>query len=214
MIEPPISLIDLEAHFIKIIDEKSHRKDASFDDCDGIFFLCPLCFLVNEGSVGTHGGICWKPGVPAETQPGPGRWPHSGTGLHDLTLTPSIQLVGGCNWHGFIQNGYAVQGLEAGDIERARAFNPTPMPFLVGRRVPGFDWHEWMAGDYGYSIEDNAWIGITPNGHPANLGSHQVTELDNGTITVSPSIKVSTSRRDKDVELWHGYLELGIWRKA
>ena len=42
------------------------------------------------------------------------------------------------------------------------------------------------------------------------LGAHDVVEHEDGTITVSPSIQVT--RRIDEPELWHGYLERGIWR--
>jgi hypothetical protein len=62
-------------------------------------------------------------------------------------------------------------------------------------------------GDYG--IHDGKWYGKTPNGYTCGLANHQVTEHENGTITVSPSILVST-----DVEVWHGYLINGVWQSC
>jgi hypothetical protein len=41
-----------------------------------------------------------------------------------------------------------------------------------------------------------------------------VVEHEDGTITVSPSILVSTSRDGKPLEVWHGFLERGVWRVA
>jgi hypothetical protein len=35
-------------------------------------------------------------------------WTRTGDTFDTLTLTPSIQRVGGCRWHGFITNGEAV----------------------------------------------------------------------------------------------------------
>jgi len=35
-------------------------------------------------------------------------WDREGDTLETLTLTPSIQRVGGCGWHGFIRNGATV----------------------------------------------------------------------------------------------------------
>lgn len=101
-------LADLEPEFLKIVDDRSHRRDATFQDCDGIFFLCPLCFKANNGPVGTHGVICWKPHVPQTRSPTPGRWSIEGTGFHDLSLvagSSSVLLMGGCNAHFFIKNG-------------------------------------------------------------------------------------------------------------
>lgn len=82
-------------------------------DAQGIEFLCPLCFKVNGGNVGTHHVICWFAGrgVPDEVSPKPGRWNPSGTGIDDLTFIPpgavSVQLLGGCNWHGYVSDGNA-----------------------------------------------------------------------------------------------------------
>jgi hypothetical protein len=104
-----MKLTDLDASFIKLADERgSYRTDATFEDCDGVEFLCPKCFAENNGPVGTHMVLCWKPHVPQTISPKPGRWNHRGTGMHDLTLfngSSSIALVGGCGWHGFV--GYA-----------------------------------------------------------------------------------------------------------
>lgn len=82
---------------------------------------------------------------------------------------------------------------------------------MIGRRVSGFDWHTWEPGDYGFSIEDRCWIAITPNDHAANLSRHEVVEHEDGTITVAPSILVSTSKDGKPLQVWHGYLKAGVW---
>lgn len=104
-------LSELEPEFLKLCDPegKSYRTDATFEDCDGLFLLCPVCFKNNAGRVGTHGIICWKPHVPQTIQPTPGRWPQTGGGFENLTLTPSIFLTGpGCGAHFFITNGEIV----------------------------------------------------------------------------------------------------------
>lgn len=81
-------------------------KVATLADAHGILFVCPKCIVTNGGRIGTHSAICWFRGrVPDEATPGPGRWNVSGTDFNDLTLSPSIQLIGGCSWHGFIRNG-------------------------------------------------------------------------------------------------------------
>jgi hypothetical protein len=106
-----VRLTDLEAAFLKIVDgcgTTFRHVDILFPEADGIFFLCPVCFVTNQGRVGTHGIICWKPHVPQTMPPGPGRWDFQGTGLQDLTLvagSSSILLKGGCNAHFFIRNG-------------------------------------------------------------------------------------------------------------
>lgn len=86
-------------------------------EAQGISFLCPKCFAENKGPRGTHSVICWSRsrGVPEDATPGPGRWKLDGTSFDDLTLNAdppstarSVQLTGGCGWHGFITNGEAI----------------------------------------------------------------------------------------------------------
>ena len=52
------------------------------------------------------------------------------------------------------------------------------------------------------------WHAMTPNGALANLGNHEVTEHEDGTISVKPSILCDGVNR------WHGYLERGVWREC
>lgn len=66
----------------------------------------------------------------------------------------------------------------------------------------------FKAGEFGKA--NGVWYCCTPNLNLGNLSSHDVTEHEDGTITVSPSILVS----DSDGERWHGYLERGIWREV
>lgn len=82
-------------------------------EADGLWFLCPQCYILNNGEVGTHWHAigfrgrcppnCYSKGSNGEDT----RWDVSGTCLDDLVLTPSIQTVGGCGWHGWIKNGCA-----------------------------------------------------------------------------------------------------------
>lgn len=67
-------------------------------------------------------------------------------------------------------------------------------------------------GDYLWWPKAGGWYACTPNGHHANLGRHSVVEHEDGTITVSPSILVSEGYRGVQREVWHGYLERGVWR--
>ena len=82
-------------------------------NADGLIFLCPKCFQMNGGSVGTHSVICWFEGkVSDDVGPKPGRWNPVGTGIDDLSFVPgrkshSVALLGGCHWHGFVTNGDA-----------------------------------------------------------------------------------------------------------
>lgn len=112
-----MKLKDLDATFLKVgeIDEEGGRSfntDAAFAEADGVMFLCPKCYAANGGKVGTHSVICWFAGrVMDDLDPKPGRWNPQGTGLDDLTFVPpgavSVQLLGGCGWHGFVRNGSA-----------------------------------------------------------------------------------------------------------
>lgn len=69
-------------------------------------------------------------------------------------------------------------------------------------------------GSYFFSEETQSWWCRTPNGHAGNLGNHEITENEDGTITVSPSILVSTTLDGKVVELYHGFLKNGEWKDA
>lgn len=85
---------------------------------------------------------------------------------------------------------------------------------MIGCRLPdGTDWSSSLAPGSYWRL-DGRWYALTPNGELANLSGHQVTEHVDGTITVSPSIRVSACSPNKgtSVELWHGYLERGVWR--
>ena len=77
-------------------------KVATLAEAEGVLFTCPC------GS--GHAVICWFVGkVPDDLAPGPGRWTPSGTNIDDLTLRPSVHLVGApCGWHGFVRDGAAV----------------------------------------------------------------------------------------------------------
>lgn len=104
-----MKLVDLEPAFLKILDEKTVRfEGVTMAEADGIAFLCPKCYAANGGRVGTHQVWCWRPHVPQTVSPQPGRWEFTGTGFSDLSLvagSSSVKLIGGCEWHGFVQNG-------------------------------------------------------------------------------------------------------------
>lgn len=112
------SLRELQALFIRcddqyVGDHAPHRVVEAIHEADGVRFLCPKCFEANGGERGTHMVICWSPSAPADQPPGPGRWALQGSSLDDLTLGPipgktrSVQLLGGCAWHGFVTAGRA-----------------------------------------------------------------------------------------------------------
>lgn len=113
------ALRDLEAKFVRREVREGcdyHVEVETIGEAHGVLFLCPKCFAANNGAVGTHDVICWSRsrGTPEDAEPGPGRWKMDGTSLDDLTLNAdppgtarSVQLNGGCNWHGFVNNGDA-----------------------------------------------------------------------------------------------------------
>jgi hypothetical protein len=89
-------------------EHEYHVPVASLEDADGVLFLCPKYFHANGGAVGSHSIICWRPRVPADVMPGPGRWEFFGAGVDDLTLlagSSSIQLHAGCAAHFWIEKG-------------------------------------------------------------------------------------------------------------
>lgn len=93
---------------------------------------------------------------------------------------------------------------------------------MEGQRVE-YDGGELPAnGAYWKDSRDGNWYGITPNGHLAGLRAHHVIEHEDGTITVAPSVLVRGRRSsddairvtDGEADLWHGYLERGVWREV
>lgn len=78
-----------------------------------------------------------------------------------------------------------------------------------GRRVIHCSGHHaLMSGEFCKS--NDVWHAATPNGLPANLANHEVTEHADGTISVSSSIEVTHPYAGG----WRGYLEHGVWRAA
>lgn len=69
------------------------------------------------------------------------------------------------------------------------------------------------SGDYGkwkdewYCLPPKCGIGF--NAPHGNITAHDITEHDDGTITVSPSILITTY----DGKRWHGYLKKGVWQR-
>ncbi len=66
-------------------------------------------------------------------------------------------------------------------------------------------------GDYWYWKE--RWWCMTPSRFIGNLSLHAVVEHEDGTITVKPSILVTTEMAGEK-RSWHGFLERGVWRQA
>jgi hypothetical protein len=115
-----LKLTDLAAAFVRYQKDKegrvTFRPVDTLAEAHGVKFLCPKCFAANGGPRGTHTVVCWSEsaGTPKGATPGPGRWKMVGRDLSDLTLNAdpprtarSVQLLGGCEWHGFVTNGEA-----------------------------------------------------------------------------------------------------------
>lgn len=79
---------------------------------------------------------------------------------------------------------------------------------MRGERLFDGLWLHQANGTY-WRDDRGIWMGTTPNGLLCSLARHQVTEHDDGSITVSPSILVTDSQKT-----WHGFLERGIWREV
>lgn len=102
-------LVDLEAKLVRHEMRGEREVMVEVDsaaDAQGVFFFCPQCVEQNAHSI-----LVWfaDRGVPDGVTP-LNRWRATGTGLHDLSLSPSINLdVGGskCRWHGFVTAGEA-----------------------------------------------------------------------------------------------------------
>lgn len=73
----------------------------------------------------------------------------------------------------------------------------------AGRRVyPEGGQLKFAPGDYGRDGL-GCWWARPPAGHLGSLANHEVTEHEDGTITVTPSI---------EGEGFHGTLERGLWK--
>jgi hypothetical protein len=72
--------------------------------------------------------------------------------------------------------------------------------------------HVLQPGQYGKCPREGVWYARPPVEAEltANLARHDITEHDDGTITVRPSILVSAGALGS----WHGYLERGVWREC
>ena len=64
-------------------------------------------------------------------------------------------------------------------------------------------------GEYGKHYLTGNWYARPPGSDMGNLTNHDVTEHEDGTISVSPSILVESWKGT-----WHGYLERGVWREV
>lgn len=86
---------------------------------------------------------------------------------------------------------------------------------VEGRRVECSDDEALVlgmrAGEYGVT-GTGAWYARCPVAWwaMANLSKHRVTEHEDGTITVTPSIEVTGGEGER----WHGFLQRGQWTEV
>ena len=85
----------------------------------------------------------------------------------------------------------------------------------IGRRIYANEKGElYLAeGDYGFH-PISGWQCRPFSHHAGGIGKHEVTEHEDGTITVSPSILLTDFDEQGNTIQWHGYLEHGVWREV
>ena len=79
------------------------------------------------------------------------------------------------------------------------------------RRVASYD--DVDENEYCYYKEADIWYLWIPGVGLGNLANHAVTENADGTITVTPSILVTSSTKGVPTRA-HGYLADGKWREC
>ncbi len=106
-----IKLRDLDPQWLKFETRSSFKIVNTIAEADGISHLCPVCFIKNNGPIGTHSMIHWFRGrVPDDLVPGPGRWSPVGNSFDDLSFVPSTppqpcSILQEGHAHFFITNG-------------------------------------------------------------------------------------------------------------
>ena len=85
----------------------------------------------------------------------------------------------------------------------------------LNRKYPNEHGDLFLAeSEYGKDPHDGIWYARPPGMHMGSLANHEVTEHEDGTITVSPSILI-TGETVGDCVIpvqWHGRLVCGEWR--
>ena len=118
-----MKLTDLDGQLYRVMPDHSLFPVSEVATADVLYFQCPMCAIGKVRVRRDDGGgyvegahyisVPFKAhdGLPAMPQsdnhPRP-RWSVNGKTLADVTTNPSIQIVGGCNWHGYVRNGEAV----------------------------------------------------------------------------------------------------------
>lgn len=104
-----MKLIELDPRFLHYNHDDSWQEFPTLEQAQGIIFDCPKCTGEKSHSVAVSfrdRGVLDHQGS-HDSEGKPSRWQVSGTGFHDLTLQPSIDLTHSLPdcWHGFITAG-------------------------------------------------------------------------------------------------------------
>ena len=82
---------------------------------------------------------------------------------------------------------------------------------LQGTRVTSGKLRDFEGHPGAYGKVGDTWLVCLPTGELCSMNAgHDITEHEDGTITVSPSILMPADRG----LYWHGYLEHGVWREV
>lgn len=80
---------------------------------------------------------------------------------------------------------------------------------MRAKRIPGYNAIE--SDQICYYKNNGVWYLYHPIAGLGSLRNHKVTEHEDGSITVKPSIMVTTYNPEGEVVV-HGFLEKGVWR--
>ncbi len=81
---------------------------------------------------------------------------------------------------------------------------------IQATRVPDPEFIQWDDPNWRYWRSENGWFLNIPGCGLAALSKHDVTEHEDGTISVQPSIKTTGHRAGTPVTR-HGFLTRGVW---
>lgn len=100
-----MKLVDLDPHWLghggQGVTETATGKPVPLRERIGIRMNCPC-------GCGTPLCVTFTNPVDGQGPIGGTTWERQGETFETLTLRPSVQRVGGCNWHGYITDGEAL----------------------------------------------------------------------------------------------------------
>lgn len=106
-----MKITDLEPRLLTWESDAVFDTADSIGEADGIMFMCPACFIKNQGPEGTHSIICWTASVPQTTKPSGARWSLVGNSLEDISLIAGDSAIriknpdGSEHWNGMVIDG-------------------------------------------------------------------------------------------------------------